>query len=331
MATVARQLVEDEPERDLFAAIGCFLRHHRLVPDPAHYAFAHKVLNDPQGAFARSVADITDSGMRITAREIATLSGAPNTTDDGDARSAANLVSRAEDQMRDFGMVVERLRAEASDFGRDLAASVSELTPLGQPDLVHLTATMLAQVQEAEHRIMTANEEAAALRTQLEAARGDARSDALTGLPNRRALVEDFAARIASGAPLCLAVCDIDHFKRINDRFGHSVGDRVLRAIASELAKTCGGAFVTRYGGEEFAVLFSGGDLAQATATLDRARAAVAAKNYRKRDDSTPLGAITFSAGVVTVAVEESFDDAFTRADTLLYAAKHEGRNQIRA
>ena len=153
--------------------------------------------------------------------------------------------------------------------------------------------------------------------------------DPLTGLANRRALTEAFAAALASGRPHCLAVVDVDHFKRINDRFGHAVGDRVLTAIAKTLGEACGDALVARYGGEEFALLFPSGDAVRMAEALERARAEVASKRYRLREADTALGTITFSGGIVTVARAESFDNAFARADVLLYRAKQAGRNRI--
>lgn len=327
-ATLKAVTANDDPDRDLFSAIGRFLSDHHLSADPANYAFAHRLLSDPTGPLARTVAELTDGGVRLTAADVVTMDGVHSRNSH---RVDPNIIAdRAEHQLRDVTALVTRLQTETSGFGRDLAESVDALEPEGGSDIVRLTTAMLARVRIAETRLEEAHGEAEKLREELERARGDARSDSLTGLPNRRALLEDFAERMDTGAPLCLAVCDIDHFKRINDRFGHPIGDRVLRAIAGALAETCGGAFVTRYGGEEFAVLFSDGGLDDAVATLDRARATIAAKRYKVRDDDTPLGAVTFSAGVVSVAPGEQFDSAFDRADGLLYAAKSDGRNRVR-
>ena len=327
-ATLKAATANDDPDCDLFDAIGRFLSDHRLSSDPVNYAFAHRLLSDPAGPLARAVAELTDGGVRLTAADVATMDGISGRN--SRAIDPDIIADRTEHQLRDMTALVTRLQAETTDFGRDLAGSVDALEQAGGSDIVRLTAAMLERVRTVETRLEKANSEAEKLREELEQARGDARSDALTGLPNRRALLEEFAERAATGAPLCRAVCDIDHFKRINDRFGHPIGDRVLRAIASALAETCGGAFVTRYGGEEFAVLFSTGALDDAVATLDRARATVAAKRYKVRDDDTPLGAVTFSAGVVSVAPGELFDSVFDRADGLLYAAKSDGRNRIR-
>jgi len=125
-------------------------------------------------------------------------------------------------------------------------------------------------------------------------------------------------------------MCDIDHFKQVNDRFGHAVGDRVLRAIGSTLAEICTGHVVARYGGEEFAVLFTGVSLGEAETMLERARATVAGKRYRLRESDAPLGEITFSAGLTIATPGEILGTVLGRADRLLYAAKAEGRNCVR-
>ncbi|RYD57769.1 MAG: GGDEF domain-containing protein, partial [Sphingomonadales bacterium] len=153
----------------------------------------------------------------------------------------------------------------------------------------------------------------------------------LTDLPNRRAFEEAYAAQAATGEKICFAVCDIDHFKSVNDRFGHSVGDRVLKAIADALSTACKGHLVARYGGEEFAILFAGVELETARATLDTARATVAAKHYRLREDDAPLGEVTFSAGITLARSEDRYHTLFQRADQLLYAAKTAGRNCLRS
>lgn len=327
----ARKVVDD-PARALFDAIGEFLFDHRLTSDPVHYAFAYRVLATPDGALARTVAALTEGGVRLTDRDIASLSGAPAAAampvSDALKRAEA-LVAQTRTQIDDFSGLVSRIRAETSGFGRDLAASVDAIDPLLAPEIIDLAAAMLTRVQRAEQRLDSATAEAAELRAELAEARDDARVDSLTGLGNRRALLEGFAAHLAGGGLGCLAICDVDYFKRINDQFGHAVGDRVLAAIAKTLDDSCANALVTRYGGEEFAVLFDGIGLDQAAGLLDRARATVAAKCYRVRDSDSVLGTITFSAGIVEMGRAESFDDAFARADALLYDAKEGGRNQI--
>lgn len=338
-AMAARLATVENASQRLYDAIGAFLAEHRLSPDPHHYAFAHRIVSEPGGTLARSVAALTEGGFRLSARDIEALGGeigALAVADPAAARPTAAdaLVAQTQLQVEGFTDMVAAMRAEAQGFGRDLAASASAIRDsdaLGVSEVIRLTGAMLDRVQAAEERLEQATHEASELRAKLEEARDDARRDPLTDLPNRRAFEEAFAAQAVPGAALCMALCDIDHFKRVNDAFGHVVGDRVLKTIADALDTGCAGHVVARYGGEEFAILFTGVDRAGAAATLDAVRAAVATKRYRVRETDTPLGCITFSAGVTQVAPDEPLGTVFGRADRLLYAAKNAGRNQLYA
>ena len=219
---------------------------------------------------------------------------------------------------------------ETRGFGRDLSRSAAAFgTAAAAPaEVVRLTRAMIARAADAEARLADAATEADALRAELAEAQACARADPLTGLPNRRAFDEAFD-RLDDTAGACLAVVDIDRFKRINDGFGHAVGDRVLGAVATQLAQTCRGHLVTRQGGEEFAVLLAGTDRADAARLLDAAREAVGARRFRSRETDAAIGRVTFSAGVVSVAPGESAAAALARADRLLYRAKEEGRDRV--
>ena len=244
------------------------------------------------------------------------------------------LVARTQMQVEDFADTVATMRAETQVFGRDLLAGADAIRAASGravEDITRLATTMLDRVQAAEERLAAATVEAEALRVELEAARDDARRDPLTGLANRRAFEDAFAAASAANASICIALCDIDRFKSVNDRFGHAVGDRVLKVIAEALREACGDHLVARYGGEEFAILFTGVTVETAVATLDAARGAVAAKRYRLRETDAPLGAVTFSGGVSAYEAGEAMGSVMGRADRLLYAAKHAGRNAIKA
>ncbi|WP_293990117.1 GGDEF domain-containing protein [Sphingomonas sp.] len=348
MASAAQKSQPFGPSDRLYAAIGDFLADHRLSVDPVNYAFAHRVLSQPKGPLAVSVARLTDGGVRLTSRDIEDMGGpviAPGATverseeaDDTPAESPnatmQALVARTQMQVEDFADTVAGLRAETQVFGRDLLAGADAIrSASGEAveDITRLATTMLDRVQAAEARLAAATVEAEALRVELEAARDDARRDPLTGLANRRAFEDAFAEESAAGTSICVALCDIDHFKSVNDRFGHAVGDRVLKVIAQALREACGDHLVARYGGEEFAILFTGVPIEDAVTTLDSARGAVAAKRYRLRETDAPLGAVTFSGGVSAYVDRDVMGSVMGRADRLLYAAKADGRNMIKA
>lgn len=322
---------------DVYAAIGAFLTHHALGAHPSNYAFAFSVVSDTDGPLARQVARIESGGFRLTADDIQRLGGEPAggapvavptaLQSHGDGRADA-LIERTRHQVEGFSRTVRDIRAETREFGDDLAAAIETRSHLNAIDeQVRLTTAMIDRVRQAEVRLEAATAEAEALREELEQARGDARHDALTELPNRRAFAEAFAA-LRPGETAAIAICDIDRFKTVNDMFGHAVGDRVLRAVGRTIAEECEGCLTARYGGEEFVVLLACDD---ALAVIERARQRVAAKRFRLRDTDALLGAITFSAGVAKVGVGEALDDVLARADASLYAAKSGGRNQVHA
>lgn len=333
---VRAAVVGKEPAWQLYERIGGFLFSQRLDPDPGNFAFAWALLHDPQGPLAQAVMSMTDGGVRLTQRDIESLGVEPPANARNVREKADGLVAQTQLQVEGFTDMVQAIRAETEGFGRELAASADAIRRSGETsdsplidEISRITATMVERIHNAEARLERATREASELRSKLEEARDNARRDPLTDLPNRRALEEAFAAQTASGAPLCIAVCDIDHFKHVNDRFGHVVGDRVLKTIAEALTQSCPGQLVARYGGEEFAVLFSGVSLETARLTLDNARATVAAKRYRLRETDAPLGEITFSAGLTQVVPDQKFGTNFHRADLLLYRAKEAGRNRV--
>jgi diguanylate cyclase (GGDEF)-like protein len=161
-----------------------------------------------------------------------------------------------------------------------------------------------------------------------------ATTDALTGLPNRRTISEhatqSFTQAKARAQPFSVAVIDIDHFKRINDRYGHDAGDHVLQRVAQTLSEHARGKqLVGRQGGEEFVALLEDANAPDSATAAERLREAVAA--------ATPLiggnpESVTVSIGVATMNEgDASFDDLLRRADRALYAAKDAGRNRVRS
>jgi len=154
-------------------------------------------------------------------------------------------------------------------------------------------------------------------------------TDALTGLGNRRQLEQALAAEISrsrrTGGKLTVLMADLDHFKQVNDRYGHSAGDKVLvrfaQLLRSEIRPTDGAA---RFGGEEFVVLLAHTDIAQAAALGNRVRGLLASEAIAPLADPT-----TVSFGVAELRAKDTGDALLDRADKALYAAKAQGRNRV--
>ncbi|MDX6684458.1 MAG: hypothetical protein QOF86_586 [Baekduia sp.] len=189
--------------------------------------------------------------------------------------------------------------------------------------------TALDQLAAAHRELADRAEQLEALQAQL---RDQADRDWLTGLYNRRFLAATLE-RLGTGdparEPLSLAAVDLDHFKSVNDRFGHLIGDRVLARAAELLRETVRGRdVVARSGGEEFVVVMPHTDAVAAGACAERLRAAVAAEPWH---ELAPGLAITASIGVVSAPTAEDVDGLVRLADRRLYAAKGAGRNRVDA
>ena len=163
-------------------------------------------------------------------------------------------------------------------------------------------------------------------------------TDQLTGIANRRrfedALGQYGATAGAQGMNMSLLLIDVDHFKRVNDVFGHQAGDRCLQMVARtiEAAVRQDGTLVARFGGEEFAVVLSGTDATEALAVAERIRFAIEAD---RDHDFNRASAVTVSIGVVSIPAGSGtwpgMDALISAADRALYRAKREGRNQVAA
>lgn len=168
---------------------------------------------------------------------------------------------------------------------------------------------------------------AAAFSDLLEDVRRERNTDPLTGTLNRRGFDDAVAAKLKKVAgPASLVVCDVDHFKRINDLHGHDAGDAVLRMLGRLLLDSAGiEDAVGRFGGEEFVVFLPATGLQDATARAERLRAAVAGHPFPHLQDGEM---VTASFGVAELRPGEPWESLFKRADTCLYAAKNGGRNR---
>lgn len=200
------------------------------------------------------------------------------------------------------------------------------ITISGPASIEGEAATMLAAVAHHARRVVAHASETRVAELANERLLDTAHRDPLTGLLNRRALDELFDDRRARA----VVMVDIDHFKTVNDTFGHLVGDEVLREIAVALISSVRpGDVVVRFGGEEMLVVAPGSPITEATATAlaERIRAVVARLDF---DETTPgLGGVTVSIGVTTQSAAETLDAAVARADQALYDAKNSGRNRV--
>jgi len=188
---------------------------------------------------------------------------------------------------------------------------------------------LASELNKMSGRLQVMEESSLVAAEQLEAQKRLAMLDALTQLPNRAAYNQRGAAELARWqrhhGDLCLAVCDVDWFKKVNDQHGHGAGDLVLQALATTLKKRLRKSdFISRFGGEEFVILMPETNAAQAVEVLNKLREVVAQSpvNFEQIAIS-----ITVSLGITAFQGKDNLESAFTRADRALYDAKDAGRN----
>ena len=317
------------------------LEDSKVWPTPVNFELWCVFLANPEGALAQELGSLL-------------ATGAPFTDLDSE-RLAATYLSKAklDDQIRlagdqlsghlsEVGKVISAAQESELKFGRTLSEADRALN--SDPDAVEVraiakTLSLAASELSVTHeglagRLETAARDVQHLQSQLEEARREAMIDGLTQLANRRA----FDLRLAqlcdrpTTTPLTVAIIDIDHFKSLNDTWGHQTGDQVLRYIASAIgALARGSRFAARYGGEEFAIMFPGEDAASVHALLNGLRDEVASRQLKRRSTNDDLGTVTISAGFAERDGAETPVTLMDRADTALYRSKHAGRNRVTA
>jgi diguanylate cyclase len=269
----------------------------------------------------------------------------------GTAKSAGSDVSphKADSREKKFEGTVKfimKIVQSSLDDNKKYSASLhranQKLPTLESPDAVHAAIALLIDENEQMQSKMNslsrgldaARSQVANLHLNLLEANEIGLRDPLTALGNRRFFDDKLTSAIsqsrAESVKMCLVLIDLDEFKKINDRFGHPVGDMVLRLFSELLtANVKGRDTAARFGGDEFAIIFSQTTLDQARLVVDQVRRQLEAKRWIVKANNQQLGKVTASFGVAQLRGVETAEELFLRADRKLYEAKAEGRNRI--
>jgi diguanylate cyclase len=239
--------------------------------------------------------------------------------------------------------VAQSLTNSAQTFGSDVKSITSTMDRKSLTEaelrgfiksLVDTAARATKRNEELETKLSSAIDNISRLRDSIDEIEQDAHTDFLTKLANRRRfekfLREAIPAAERDGAQLSMIVCDIDHFKKFNDTFGHQVGDQVLKFVADILKKnTKGQDLAARYGGEEFAIALPNTSIWNAQTVAENIRATIAKKRLHNKTGNQDLGVITMSFGVAEFEPGMTGETLFQEADSALYEAKRSGRNRV--
>jgi diguanylate cyclase len=258
--------------------------------------------------------------------------------DEATAHAADELLREIEK----FGRVVEDQRQAGSEFDQSIESAVADLEAeettrvtlercVGQ--LAASSAAMHARLQQVAAALEETQSQVNSLKDELEQTRRAALTDHLTSIANRKQYDAWAEKHVSSGPPaegqLYLALSDLDHFKKINDQFGHAVGDMVLCFTARIISEVLPNSQHARLGGDEFAIFFTANSREEAEAKLGQLHERAGSRPLAFGEEKREIGHLKISLGATHLRPDDDPQSWFRRADRLLYSAKELGRNQV--
>ncbi|MGB8818901.1 MAG: GGDEF domain-containing protein [Rhizobiaceae bacterium] len=322
-------------------AIG-FACAHITPPLPPIYTVWYHYASGANTELKNRVDALLDGGSKISSYDLAQIHDELLTVDGPRQHQLDEANRHLDAEMADILAAVQSHLASSNAFGGSLAdksrllntrPSVESVKSLVEALLIENSA-MRADTAKLGKNLEQSQTQIKALRSALITSRHNELTDPLTNIANRRGFQErvkaELAQRSTKSGRLCMIMADIDYFKRINDTYGHQIGDEVLRYFATVLSRNeRRTGFVARYGGEEFAILLPGYSLSAARQHADAIRNQFSAARLVVSESKEQIGIVTASFGVAEHALDEPFESFIRRADANLYASKLGGRNRV--
>ena len=336
----ARSVSEGTPEFDNAMAVAGevfkLVEQHRTPPVPKTYEVLYAYASSAHREVSERIKSVVDSGNTLSPYDIVQIHQDCLTSNE--LETCGDL----DKEMKEVLSLVESYLSSSEEYAGSLTLTVDQLTDVAKPAQIKKTVELLISENEkmrAETETLTANLEQSKsqieeMHKSLAEARENGLRDPLTNLANRRRFEQYMASAVEEAhseeQPLCLVMGDIDHFKTVNDTFGHIVGDGVLKYFAMLLTRNVKGRdLVARYGGEEFAIVLPRTTLRDAKTLTEQIRLELESTKLVVKDGGRPLGKITSSFGVALLTPSEDGESLLQRADAKLYEAKNTGRNRV--
>lgn len=307
---------------------------------PVSYAVWYEYVAGMNRSLNAAVDALSTRGVPLTGEEVEALFN--RHVADVNSETASSITQEFQRIIGGIAVSTGQVAKEAGHFGQTLLnIEKNSALPGATIDikaLIASTQAMQASTNSLKAKLAESQREIESLREEVTRARDASLQDALTGLTNRRGFDQALDACLDAlntedaqdpTAQPCLLMCDIDHFKKINDNYGHLFGDKVIRAVAQVLMDNVKGRdTAARYGGEEFVVLLPGTPLEGARTLAEKLRSTIEGGRVKK-GGSEELAKVTISLGVSHYIPGESGTSFIERADKALYTAKQGGRNQV--
>jgi diguanylate cyclase len=321
----------------IFDRIRALLEEGGIEPTPSNYDFLYRYVSGADPQLVEALDGVRRTTGVVSDRTISNIRRELYGTGRG---GVSKILDDTEQQLARMNDYVERQDAGTREYharlGRaDIDASLTaERQRQMLAEMIDATNAMLATTEKLQAELAASSQEIDNLKADLEIARVDARSDALTGLSNRKACCDYLEAQIkrayGESRPLSLIFIDIDHFKKFNDNFGHRMGDEVLRLVSASLERFFHGrGFVSRWGGEEFVVVMPDHQAEEAARVAEQFRQHIGTRAIKARNSGREIGRVTLSLGVAGLTPQDDAQGVIDRADRALYEAKADGRDRV--
>ena len=314
------------------------INQHQTPVNPVNYAVWYEYVAGTNQALKKAIDNLLKKQQKITPEIIQQLY---------EKYVLMGMPERLEATNRELGAVVDntmsqlnRVEMAADDFSEDLVIQQTRLEQTKDPDeikgvladILENTRRLGQSSSELKQELSATSQEILRLREELETVKKQATTDGLTGLYNRGYLDKKLTQLCSNGDHnFTLALFDIDHFKQVNDKFGHLLGDRVLKFFADLMKKHCKkqAHIAARFGGEEMAMILIDITAQQAIELVDVIRLQLEKSNLKKKDSDETIGSVTVSVGLSQYQSGDTTLNIIERADVALYESKAAGRNCI--
>ena len=310
------------------------MQAHGVAPTPSHFSVWYAYHTGQNSDLTRTMDVLLSNHCPIDDQALDQLHGKffkPPVSE----RALCEKTIRARDTLKTVLNLVEKAKgdAEGNEISAQFIANVQSLADLID-SLVEETSRFVGRSERLGLDLRQSSDKIDALERTLEDLRREATTDGLTGIANRRyfdmTLLTMTGDAMNSGDDLSLLLIDIDHFKKVNDTWGHATGDAVIQFVAATLArKVRGQDCVARYGGEEFAIILPATSIDAAVRVGENIRNGLSRNPFVASTGEETVGAVTVSIGVACYEPGESLAQLVQRADTALYQAKKTGRDRV--
>lgn len=318
------------------------MEKHQIAPSPENYAIWYRYVETSNPGLSEEIDKILTNHLPFGETTTQYLYN-KFIISDSKQKAVEDAAFDTQKVLAEVQKLVQDFSGETSNYNKGVDRALTDISKnLDEGNvknivrnLVETTKALKANGEQMSKKLEESTTEINSLRQNLQQVTAESQRDSLTGLYNRKTFEKFFdqyaQQALENKSELCLMIIDIDHFKQFNDKFGHLIGDEVLKIVSRALTDGLKGRdIVGRFGGEEFTVLLPETPLEGAMKVADIIRGTIASKELKRRDTGENYGRITVSIGVAHYRHGSDTLPALTkRADDALYKSKREGRNRV--